>query len=229
MATVEQLVAGVDFVSIPVRDLDRAVEFYGTTLGLRRSAYLPERQFAEFETGNVTLSLANFESMGMEHHVNRQRAGPPRRGHGGGAVAARGRGRDLRRRYVRHRCVPHGVLLRPGRQCPDAPSPLCAPHARGVNATLRARRPASAPTPPFGADRGRLLNRQPAGQPEGEAGGEGVAAAVVVLGRPGQRGGRPAPLCLAPPAPTSAPSVATISRVCGSRRAAHGPRRRRRR
>jgi predicted enzyme related to lactoylglutathione lyase len=70
MATVEQLVTGVDFVSIPIRDLDRAVEFYGTTLGLRRSTYLPDRNFAEFETGNVTLSLANFERMGMEHHVN---------------------------------------------------------------------------------------------------------------------------------------------------------------
>jgi predicted enzyme related to lactoylglutathione lyase len=70
MATVEQLVTGVDFVPIPIRDLDRAMEFYGTTLGLRRSTYRPERNFAEFETGNVTLSLANFEAMGREHHVN---------------------------------------------------------------------------------------------------------------------------------------------------------------
>ncbi|MEO6858769.1 MAG: VOC family protein [Solirubrobacteraceae bacterium] len=70
MATVEQLVTGVDFVSVPIRDLDQAVEFYGNTLGLRRSAYVPDRGFAEFETGNVTLSLANFERMGREHHVN---------------------------------------------------------------------------------------------------------------------------------------------------------------
>jgi predicted enzyme related to lactoylglutathione lyase len=70
MATVEQLVTGVDFVPIPIRDLDRAMAFYGTTLGLRRSTYRPDRNFAEFETGNVTLSLANFEAMGMEHHLN---------------------------------------------------------------------------------------------------------------------------------------------------------------
>ena len=68
MSTVEQLVTGVDFAPVPVRDLERAVEFYGTTLGLPRSAYLPDRGFAEFETGNVTLSLVNFERMGMEHH-----------------------------------------------------------------------------------------------------------------------------------------------------------------
>jgi predicted enzyme related to lactoylglutathione lyase len=71
MATTEQLVTRVDFVPVPIRDLERAAEFYGETLGLRRSAYNPERGYAEFETGNVTLSLANFERMGMEHHPNR--------------------------------------------------------------------------------------------------------------------------------------------------------------
>jgi predicted enzyme related to lactoylglutathione lyase len=38
---------------------------------LRRSAYRPDRGFAEFETGNLTLSLINPEAMGMEHHVSR--------------------------------------------------------------------------------------------------------------------------------------------------------------
>jgi predicted enzyme related to lactoylglutathione lyase len=70
MSTVEQLVTGVDFAPVPVRDLDRAVDFYGTALGLRRSVYRPDRGFAEFETGNLTLSLVNFEGMGMEHHPN---------------------------------------------------------------------------------------------------------------------------------------------------------------
>jgi predicted enzyme related to lactoylglutathione lyase len=71
MTTAEQpLVTGVDFVPVPIRDLDRAAEFYGTTLGLRRSAYRPDRGFAEFEIGNVTLTLTNFERMGMEHHPN---------------------------------------------------------------------------------------------------------------------------------------------------------------
>ncbi|MFL5779992.1 MAG: VOC family protein [Thermoleophilaceae bacterium] len=59
------IVTGVDFLSVPTRDLERAVEFYGTTLGLRRSVYKPERNFAEFETGTVTLSVVNPEKMGI--------------------------------------------------------------------------------------------------------------------------------------------------------------------
>ena len=65
------IVTGVDFVSIPTQDLARAVEFYGTTLGLRRSVHMPERNFAEFETGNLTLNLMNAEKMGLEHHTGR--------------------------------------------------------------------------------------------------------------------------------------------------------------
>ena len=64
------LVGGVDFVSLPTHDLEAAVEFYGTTLGLRRSAYMPERNFAEFETGNLTLSVMNAEAMGLPHNVS---------------------------------------------------------------------------------------------------------------------------------------------------------------
>ncbi|MGH2866114.1 MAG: VOC family protein [Solirubrobacteraceae bacterium] len=66
-----QLVTGVDFVTVPTSDLERAAEFYGTTLGLRRSAYRPERGFAEFETGNLTLGVITPERMGLEHHTNR--------------------------------------------------------------------------------------------------------------------------------------------------------------
>jgi predicted enzyme related to lactoylglutathione lyase len=66
----EQLIGGVDFVGVPARDLERAVAFYGDTLGLRRSVYMPERNYAEFETGNLTLSVFNPEAMGLEHHVS---------------------------------------------------------------------------------------------------------------------------------------------------------------
>ena len=66
MTTDTQLISGVDFVSLPTRDIGAAVEFYGTTLGLRRSAYMPDRHFAEFETGNLTLSIIEPEKMGME-------------------------------------------------------------------------------------------------------------------------------------------------------------------
>ena|SRR3712207_254558 len=59
------LVTGVDFVSVPTRDLERAAAFYGETLGLRRSVYRPDRNFAEFETGTVTLSVVDPERMGI--------------------------------------------------------------------------------------------------------------------------------------------------------------------
>src|SRR5690348_3298741 len=66
-----QLVTGVDFVAVPTRDIEAAAAFYGDTLGLRRSVYMPDRHFAEFETGNLTLSIIQAEKMGLEHHVNR--------------------------------------------------------------------------------------------------------------------------------------------------------------
>jgi predicted enzyme related to lactoylglutathione lyase len=59
------IVTGVDFVSVPTQDLERAVEFYGTMLGLPRSMYKPERNFAEFETGAVTLSVVDPQRMGI--------------------------------------------------------------------------------------------------------------------------------------------------------------------
>jgi predicted enzyme related to lactoylglutathione lyase len=65
-----QLVTGVDFVGVPTRDLDAAVEFYGSIVGLPRSVYLKERHYAEFETGNLTLSVFNAEEVGLEHKVN---------------------------------------------------------------------------------------------------------------------------------------------------------------
>jgi predicted enzyme related to lactoylglutathione lyase len=71
MSTDEQLITGVDFVALPTHDLQLAVKFYGETLGLRRSVYRPEQHFAEFETGNLTLSVIDAEAMGLEHHVQR--------------------------------------------------------------------------------------------------------------------------------------------------------------
>ncbi len=67
MSTTTELITGVDFIGIPTRNLDVAVEFYGVTLGLRRSVYMPERNFAEFDTGNLTLNIMNAEAMGLPH------------------------------------------------------------------------------------------------------------------------------------------------------------------
>jgi predicted enzyme related to lactoylglutathione lyase len=70
MAATEQMITVVDFVGMPTRDLESAVAFYGDTLGLRRSVYMPDRHFAEFETGNVTLSVYMPTQMGLEYNVN---------------------------------------------------------------------------------------------------------------------------------------------------------------
>jgi predicted enzyme related to lactoylglutathione lyase len=63
----QQLITSVDFIGIPTHDLEAAVEFYGGTLGLRRAVYKPERHFAEFETGNLTLNVMDAEAMGLRH------------------------------------------------------------------------------------------------------------------------------------------------------------------
>jgi predicted enzyme related to lactoylglutathione lyase len=71
MATTTELVTGVDFVPFSTQDLEQSMDFYGTKLGLRRSVHVPERNYAEFETGNVTLSIVDGERMGIGHSVNR--------------------------------------------------------------------------------------------------------------------------------------------------------------
>ena len=63
----DQLISGVDFVGIPTHKLERAVAFYGDTLGLHRSGRCLERNYAEFETGNLTLAIMGAESTGREH------------------------------------------------------------------------------------------------------------------------------------------------------------------
>ena len=68
--TTSQLITRVDFVPLSTHDIDAACAFYGTTLGLPRSVYVPERNYAEFETGNVTISVVDGEKMGIGHHVN---------------------------------------------------------------------------------------------------------------------------------------------------------------
>ena len=70
MATRAQIITGTDFFGMPTHDLEAAVAFYGETLALPRSVYMPERNYAEFETGNLTLSIFVPEKMGMTHTPN---------------------------------------------------------------------------------------------------------------------------------------------------------------
>ncbi len=64
------LIGPVDFIGLPTHDLETAVAFYGETLGLSRSVYMPERHFAEFETDNLTINVLDAEKMGLQHVVS---------------------------------------------------------------------------------------------------------------------------------------------------------------
>ena len=55
----------VDFISIQVRDMNRATRFYAETLGLQLNP-LTGGNWPEFETGNVTLAVVVPEELGLE-------------------------------------------------------------------------------------------------------------------------------------------------------------------
>src|SRR5262245_62861012 len=56
----------VDFVSVPIRELERSRRFYGELLGLPASRLNPD----EFETPNVTLGLWQPEAEGVPFTPN---------------------------------------------------------------------------------------------------------------------------------------------------------------
>jgi catechol 2,3-dioxygenase-like lactoylglutathione lyase family enzyme len=60
----ENLVERTDFVSVPVRDMDRAKAFYRDTLGMHSPDW--DAGFPEIETGNVSLYLIDPAAMGAE-------------------------------------------------------------------------------------------------------------------------------------------------------------------
>jgi catechol 2,3-dioxygenase-like lactoylglutathione lyase family enzyme len=47
----------IDYIRVPVTDIERAVDFYGRVLGLRRNPNSPSDDWVEFEAGNVTLAV----------------------------------------------------------------------------------------------------------------------------------------------------------------------------
>jgi predicted enzyme related to lactoylglutathione lyase len=75
MSTSTTIVTGVDFVSLPTSDFDRALEFYGDVLGLERSSVWQRPGHdpvgAEFETGTVTLAVMPSERLGIAFQPNK--------------------------------------------------------------------------------------------------------------------------------------------------------------
>jgi predicted enzyme related to lactoylglutathione lyase len=56
----------VDFVRIPVTDIEKAKRFYGEVLGLEQKLNSPGDDWIEFETGNVTLAVMTPRTHGYE-------------------------------------------------------------------------------------------------------------------------------------------------------------------
>jgi predicted enzyme related to lactoylglutathione lyase len=55
-------VTRVDYVRVPVDDIDAAVHFYGEVLGLPRNDHLDHDDWIEFEASNVTLAVMTPET-----------------------------------------------------------------------------------------------------------------------------------------------------------------------
>ncbi|WP_026912636.1 VOC family protein [Patulibacter minatonensis] len=69
MSTSPPLITGVDFVTLPVDDIDAAVRFYGEALCLpfvERWASMPA---AEFQAGNLTIALMDPRAFGGDGEV----------------------------------------------------------------------------------------------------------------------------------------------------------------
>ena len=59
-------VTGVDFITVPTRDFEKASEFYETVLGLPCSARWGNKPAGEFETGTLTIALMQSDAFGIE-------------------------------------------------------------------------------------------------------------------------------------------------------------------
>ena len=67
MATTSPIaVTGVDFITVPTRDFERADEFYGSVLGLERSKRWGDMPAGEFETGSLTIAVMQSDAFGIE-------------------------------------------------------------------------------------------------------------------------------------------------------------------
>ena len=59
-------ITGVDFITLPTRDFERAREFYGGVLGLPQSVQWGKMPAAEFETGTLTVAVMQSDAFGLE-------------------------------------------------------------------------------------------------------------------------------------------------------------------
>ena len=58
-------VSGVDFICVPVTDIDKAREFYGEVLGLEFGKQWGDMPGFEYETGNLTVAVMQSDAFGI--------------------------------------------------------------------------------------------------------------------------------------------------------------------
>jgi catechol 2,3-dioxygenase-like lactoylglutathione lyase family enzyme len=64
------LLNGVDFITVPTKDYDKAAEFYGETLGLPFGKRWGDMPAGEFEAGNLTIAVMQSDAFGLEFNAN---------------------------------------------------------------------------------------------------------------------------------------------------------------
>jgi catechol 2,3-dioxygenase-like lactoylglutathione lyase family enzyme len=57
----------VDYIRVPVTNMEEAIHFYGVVLGLERNPNSPGEDWVEYETGNVTLAVDEMWDSGVCH------------------------------------------------------------------------------------------------------------------------------------------------------------------
>ena len=66
MSATTSVVTGVDFITVPTQDYEKADAFYGDVLGLERSKRWGEMPAGEFENGTVTIAIMQSDALGIE-------------------------------------------------------------------------------------------------------------------------------------------------------------------
>ena len=59
-------VSGVDFVTVPTQDYEKASKFYGDTLGLEFGKPWGKMPAGEFETGSLTIAVMQSDAFGID-------------------------------------------------------------------------------------------------------------------------------------------------------------------
>ena len=59
-------ISGVDFITVPTRDFEKADEFYGDVLGLERSKQWGSMPAREYETGSLTIAVMQSDAFGID-------------------------------------------------------------------------------------------------------------------------------------------------------------------